>query len=63
MSWKEAGYRELAIKIKDALNSSKEAAILYYLENLNSGKDNVPFYHPDSQEAYEYFKKLVLPKK
>ncbi len=63
MSWKEAGYRELAFEIKETIRRSKEAAMLYYLENLNSCKDDIPFYHPDSQEAYDYFKNLVLDKK
>ncbi len=62
MSWKEAGYRELAIKIKNTIRLSKEAALLHYLDNLNSCKGVIPFYHPDSQEAYEYFKKLAITK-
>lgn len=57
MSWKEAGYKELANEIKDALKISKENAMLYYLTELNKKKDKLKVYHLDSMEAFEYFKK------
>lgn len=55
MSWKEEGYRELAKNIKKRMKVSKEDAILYYLSDMHSKRENLRLYHSNSKEAFEYF--------
>jgi len=55
MSWKEDGYRELALKIKEELKESKEKAVYYYLNNLHINRKNLELYHTDTKEAYDFF--------
>lgn len=55
MSWKEDGYRELALKIKEELKNSKENAIFYYLCDVDDKKEKLKLYHSDTKEAFEFF--------
>lgn len=59
MSWKEDGYKELAKKIKEAMNISKEYAMFYYLRDLYNNRQNLSLYHSDSKEAFEYFREKI----
>lgn len=65
MSWNEDGYKELANNIRQALNYSKENAMLYYLSDLNQNSGNLKLYHSDSQDAFEFYsqKYSLLQKK
>lgn len=56
MSWKEDGYRELALKIKEVVRESKEKAILYYLSDLDKNSNHQKLYHSDSKKAFEFFR-------
>jgi HD superfamily phosphohydrolase YqeK len=58
MSWKEDEYKEISRAMKEQLQHSKEKAIFYYLSNLENNKENLKLYHPDSKEAYAYFKQI-----
>lgn len=63
MSWKEDEYRELALKVKEALTNSKEYAAYVYLSDLNKIKDELIVYHIDSREAFEYFQRELMSRK
>ncbi|MCA0386591.1 MAG: HD domain-containing protein [Firmicutes bacterium] len=55
MSWKEAGYREIAQEIKCAVKVSKDSGMRLYLEDMHQKRDQLKVYHRDSREAYVYF--------
>ncbi len=56
MSWKEDGYRELALKVKEAVRESKEKAMLCYLSDFDENSNHQKLYHSDSKKAFEFFR-------
>ncbi len=59
MSWKEAGYKELAQKVKEAMKVSKEYAMFYYLNELHKDRESLRLYHSDTKDAFEYFREKI----
>lgn len=59
MSWKEEGYREFAMNVKERLKVSKEHAMIYYLKDLYDNRDKLKVYHPDAKEAFDYFAEII----
>ncbi|OPZ77114.1 MAG: putative nicotinate-nucleotide adenylyltransferase [Alphaproteobacteria bacterium ADurb.Bin438] len=59
MSFKDNEYIEVADKMKYYLKVSKELAIFTYLKELHEKQNDLNIYHPQTHEAYLYFKKLL----